>query len=106
MLKAGKRLIEAAQEAVAIAKGEQPAAAIYHNGHKYVPAAELEAAEVELASIRGVLGNLLPLIYLENERGIGWRIASEDEDGHTWDGDMLRAAQVALRALRTLEKNV
>jgi len=65
-----------------------------------------DAAEAELASIRTVLANLLPLIYLENERGIGWRIASEDEDGHTWDGDMLRAAQVALRALRTLEKNV
>jgi hypothetical protein len=42
MSKAGKRLIDAATEAVAVAKGEQPAAAIYHKGHKYVPASELE----------------------------------------------------------------
>jgi len=39
MSKAGDKLIDAAREAVAIAGGEQPAAAIWHNGHKYVPAA-------------------------------------------------------------------
>jgi hypothetical protein len=39
---AGRRLIEGAEEALAIAKGEQPAAAIWHNGHKYVPAEQTE----------------------------------------------------------------
>lgn len=37
MTKAGKRLIAAAQEAVAIAKGAQPAYRIWHNGWPYVP---------------------------------------------------------------------
>lgn len=37
MSKAGKQLIEAAKEALAVARGEQPAAAIWVKGHKYVP---------------------------------------------------------------------
>lgn len=36
----GSKIIEGAKEALAIAKGEQPAAAIWHKGHKYVPEAE------------------------------------------------------------------
>ena len=36
MTEAGARLIEAAKEAVAIAKGEQPAARIHVNGFAYV----------------------------------------------------------------------
>ena len=37
MSEAGKRLLEGAKEAIAIAKGEQPAAAIWQNGFRYVP---------------------------------------------------------------------
>ena len=36
MTKAGERLIKGAEEALAIAKGEKPAAAIYHRGFRYV----------------------------------------------------------------------
>ncbi len=43
MSEAGKRLIEGAKEALAIAKGEQPAARIWHQGHSYVPEAEVQA---------------------------------------------------------------
>ena len=35
----GKSIIEAAKEAVAVAKGERPAARIHVNGHAYVPEA-------------------------------------------------------------------
>lgn len=37
MTKAGERLLEGAREALAIAKGEQPAARITIHGHAYVP---------------------------------------------------------------------
>jgi hypothetical protein len=37
MTKAGERLLEGAAEALAIAKGEQPAARIHIRGHSYVP---------------------------------------------------------------------
>lgn len=38
------RIIEGAREALSIARGEQPAASITINGHKYVPASELSTA--------------------------------------------------------------
>lgn len=37
MSEAGKRIIEGAEEALRVAKGEQPAASIWHNGFEYVP---------------------------------------------------------------------
>lgn len=37
MTKAGKKLLQGAREAVAIAKGEQPAASMTIRGHTYVP---------------------------------------------------------------------
>lgn len=37
MRNAGKKIIAAAEEALSIAKGEKPAAAIWHNGNRYVP---------------------------------------------------------------------
>ena len=44
MGKAGRQLIEAAKEAVAVAKGEQPAARIHVAGHAYVPEDDVGAA--------------------------------------------------------------
>lgn len=41
MTKAGERLIEGVKEALAIARGEQPAAAIAVGGHTYVPVARI-----------------------------------------------------------------
>lgn len=37
---AGKKLIKAATEAVAVAKGDRPAAALTVKGHRYVPASK------------------------------------------------------------------
>lgn len=48
MTKAGDRLIEGMKEALAVASGEQPAAAIYVNGIKYVPADRVERLEEAL----------------------------------------------------------
>lgn len=42
MTKAGERLIEGAKEALAVARGEQPAASIHVNGHTYVPKADYD----------------------------------------------------------------
>jgi len=49
---AGSKLIDGAKEALAIAKGEQPAAAIWHNGHQYVPATEIASLRRELEELR------------------------------------------------------
>lgn len=54
------------------------------------------AAEAHRDKLKEVLSNLLPLIYLENDQGIGWRISASDDDGHEWDGDALRRARQAL----------
>lgn len=45
MSKSGAKLIEAAQEAVSIAKGEQPAGRIHVNGFAYVPEDRWEGIE-------------------------------------------------------------
>lgn len=50
MSKAGERLIEGAKEALAVAKGEKPAARIHVNGHAYVPEA---SASAEIARLKG-----------------------------------------------------
>jgi len=46
------RIIEGAREALSIAKGEQAAASITINGHKYVPADAIEALRRELAELK------------------------------------------------------
>jgi hypothetical protein len=45
MSKAGKRLIEAMDEAVSIANGDEPAPRVYIKGHAYVP--ETRIAELK-----------------------------------------------------------
>lgn len=49
MTKAGEQLLEGAREALAVARGEQPAARMHINGHTYVPEAELLAVKAALA---------------------------------------------------------
>jgi len=44
MTKAGERMIEGVKEAVAVARGEQPAASITVAGHTYVPKNDVAAA--------------------------------------------------------------
>lgn len=46
------RIIEGAKEALAVARGEQPAASVWINGHEYVPASDLTRLRDELASAR------------------------------------------------------
>lgn len=43
MSKAGKQMIAAAAEALSVARGDIAAAAIYHNGHRYVPEAVIKS---------------------------------------------------------------
>jgi hypothetical protein len=56
MTKAGDKIIEGAKEALAVAKGEIPAAAMWINGHRYVPADEADAEAIasmrEIANLR------------------------------------------------------
>jgi hypothetical protein len=47
MSEAGERLIEGAKEALAIARGEQPAARIHMEGHAYVPEETIPAREAK-----------------------------------------------------------
>src|SRR5687768_12775315 len=46
------KIVEGAKEALAVAKGEIPAARITIAGHAYVPATALEAKDKELAALR------------------------------------------------------
>ncbi len=50
MTKAGKRLIEGAQEAVRVARGEEPAASITVKGYRYVPAKQTSPEVSALAA--------------------------------------------------------
>jgi len=43
------KLIEGAKDALAVARGEKPAAVLHHNGHAYVPKAEADALRAKLA---------------------------------------------------------
>ncbi len=47
MSEAGSKILRGLEQAVAIAKGDQPAAAIWHNGHRYVPEASLAAVRAD-----------------------------------------------------------
>lgn len=51
MGKAGKKLIAAAKEAVAVAQGEQPATRITIKGHAYVPESEIAAERERCANL-------------------------------------------------------
>ena len=75
---AGERLIEGAKEALAVARGEQPAARLHHNGHTYVPLAEFEALSAALAA--GAPGvKVLPDNFIERHaEGYEWRGDSGD----------------------------
>lgn len=52
----GRKIIEGAEDALAVAKGEKPAARIYINGHAYAPAGDVEewkqAAKTEASERR------------------------------------------------------
>jgi hypothetical protein len=48
----GKRIVEGAEEALAVARGEVPAERLHVNGHAYVPASRIEALEAEVARLR------------------------------------------------------
>lgn len=96
MSRAGGRLLKAAEEMVAIAKGEQPAAAVWMNGHRYVPASALQ--RLANASL-GILDHWNSLI--DNQ----WTV-----DGVTWRpewpvtglGDDLNALHAAYHAAAPL----
>lgn len=57
-----QRLIEGATEALAIARGEQPAAAIWIDGHQYVPAEEILRLRVEVAALTAEAYSLTSLL--------------------------------------------
>lgn len=49
---AGKQIIAGAKEALAVAKGEQPAASITVNGHTYYPSSAFDALRSQLEDAR------------------------------------------------------
>lgn len=73
----GKRLIGALEEAVSIAKGEQPAARITMQGQSYVPEQRLKDAHAALAEIRDGLR-------------ADWRVWLLQPDGTRVEGPSLR----------------
>ena len=55
MSEAGRRLLAGAAEALAFAKGEEPAARIHINGHAYVPESNLAAAREWVRELHALL---------------------------------------------------
>lgn len=51
------KIIIAAEEAIQVARGEVPAAAIWHNGQKYVPIGRIAELETALFQISDCLGD-------------------------------------------------
>ena len=75
----GERAIEGMKEVLAIAKGEQPAASIYMNGHNYVPLSDLDALVAERDRLREALTAILDkldseehLDKINNKHSQGW----------------------------------
>ena len=62
----GEKIISAANEALSVAKGEQTAASVWINGHKYVPEAAVEDARVSALeeATRAVVYRLMYSGYL------------------------------------------
>lgn len=58
MSKAGSRILEGAREALAVAKGEAPAASITVNGHRYVPADRIASLERERDEARQIVRDI------------------------------------------------
>lgn len=86
------RIIEGAQEALSIAKGEQPAASITVNGHKYVLASRISQQDSELGRMRRELaeaqeaileGHLSAAIddYNDVLAVLKWMAARDDRNG-------------------------
>lgn len=99
-MRAGDRLIAAAEEAASIARGEQPAARIHINGHSYVP----ESAYLELEKVAGAtdalaaaLDNIIPRFKRCMEH------AGSDAEFSEIAVEPARAALAAYRALREKE---
>lgn len=70
MTKFGEQLIASAEEAVAIAKGVQPAARIWLNGHEYAPVAELKRLQRAL--------NTIHHMHIDISEGIARALDGED----------------------------
>lgn len=59
MTEAGERLIEGAKEALAIARGEQPAARLHIDGHAYVPVSALKFLEEQNEALMQERSNII-----------------------------------------------
>lgn len=74
------KIIQGLTEAVAIAKGEEPAAVLRWHGHDYVPMSALETAERQLAETLAALSGAAYVALVDGSRefertwfGVGWR---------------------------------
>ena len=74
-------LVKGATQALAVAKGEAPAASIWHNGFEYVPRSRITALEAENAMLREALKPFADLGTWLNSRKFS--------DGSPMDGDFL-----------------
>lgn len=68
------KILDSAKEAVAFAKGEQPAARITIKGHTYVPLAEVTRLRAALQQIADLSKTLHPSV---STLGTSMRIAAE-----------------------------
>jgi len=97
MSEAGERLIAGVTGALAVARGEEPAASVTMNGHTYVPKAAFDRLQAENASLREQVEKAreaLPMLHL-----IG--VFVEDMTERNWadKGDYINQQVGRIRAL-------
>lgn len=87
MSKSGERIIAGTKQAVAIAKGDEPAAVLRWHGRDYVPAAALRAAEARIAQLEREFDSLKEDLF-------------SVMDGRTTEADARVAAEAVLDQIR------
>jgi hypothetical protein len=90
------KILASLNQAVAVAKGEEPAAAIWHQGKRYVPADRATAAE---ARVRELESGLKPFAQLADK----YDPPEGDDDHTTWDQTALATLGDLRRARALLE---
>lgn len=92
MTKAGEKLLAGAREALAIAKGEQPAASVMVSGHIYMP------KEMVMAEVRAVQAKTVNICIdcIESLK--------TDNQGMALDEDTIDACATILRNMLAMAK--
>jgi uncharacterized protein YPO0396 len=87
----GKKLIDGMTEALAVAKGDVPAARIHYQGHAYVPASHIQALEAKLEAVTAEASRAdlrcgaASRVALELDADLATAVEALEKVDHAWD---------------------